>query len=136
MLLWGCGRSTGAATLAYGSSGDVDEILKKNGVTVTSLHCDNPKEAGSVTRAVACTTSLSPAQLAALTSSVPLRTGKPAPYGTADNCESAPGLRSRDVGVDVLVGKNTKVPNGAAAIEVHFAAASGRACIEIHYPWG
>jgi hypothetical protein len=71
----------------------------------------------------------------AFTASVPLHPGKPAPYGDRDNCETMPGLRSMDPGVEVLVGKNMKVPNGVGPIELHVVRQTGAACIEIHSPW-
>jgi hypothetical protein len=45
------------------------------------------------------------------------------------------GHRSTDPGVEVLVGKNTKAPNGVGPIELHVARETGVACVEIHYPW-
>jgi hypothetical protein len=132
----GCSRSSGMATrqdLTYGSSSDVEAILRENGVVVDPLRCVNPNHGGAVTRAVACALSLKPDQVTALTANVPLRPGRPAPYGDRDNCETMPGLRSTDPGVEVLVGKNTKVPNGVGPVEVHVVRGTGAACIEIHY---
>lgn len=122
-------------SLQYGSSGDVEEILRTSGVTVTELRCRNPTEQGKVTRGVACGTSLSDAQISALVTNLPLVLGRPAPYGNEHNCEAMPGLRSTDPGVQVLVGKNTKVPSGIGYVELHVARSTGQACIEVHYPW-
>ena len=134
----GCNRNSGTEArpdLAYGSSRDVDAILSENGVSTGPLRCVNPNQGGAVTRGVTCALSLTAAQVASLTANAPLRPGKPAPYGDRDNCETMPGLRSTDIGVEVLVGKNTKVPNGVGPIELHLVHETGAACIEVHYPW-
>jgi hypothetical protein len=134
----GCSRSSGTGTrqdLTYGSSSDVEAILRENGVIARPLRCVNPNQGGAVTRAVACALSLKPDQFTAPTANVPLHPGKPTPYGDRDNCETTPGQRSTDPGVEVLVGKNMKVPNGVGPIELHVARDAGAACIEIHYPW-
>ncbi len=123
------------ARLSYGSPADVAALLRANGVAPTPpLACRNPTAAGMVVRAVACTTTLTPAQVAALSAAVPLAPG-PASRGGADagGCETTPGLRAAD-GATVLVGKNTRVPNGAGPIELHVGA-GGAACVEIRYPW-
>lgn len=113
----------------------MEAILRANGVAPGPLHCANPSYDGAVTRAVACTTRLSAADLAALRSGVPLQPGKAAPYGHQDSCEATPGFGSTGPDLEVLVGKNTKVPNGVGTLELHVARGTGEACIEIHYPW-
>jgi hypothetical protein len=122
--------------LAYGSGKDVEDILRAYGVTGVKLDCKNPHyPSNSIVRAVACTTTLTPAEVATLTRSVPLAPGPASPAAPLDSCESVAAVRSDAGGVDVLVGKNTKVTNGASRIEVHVAP-SGAACVEIAYPFG
>jgi hypothetical protein len=126
-LLLACTRGG----LAYGSPDDVADILRLNGVSPGKLTCKNPSYGkSSITRGVACVTTLTAADVATLKASVPLSPGKAQPYGDTNNCKVLlPGA------TDVLVGKNTKAKNGASHVEVHLAP-SGDACVEIHYPWG
>ena len=138
MLLASCGggRAADRHALEYGSGEDVAAILRAGGVQA-ALSCANPTQHGQVIRAVACTTRLSPEQLATLTAALPLAPGEARnrPPSHAGSCEATPGLSSSTPGVEVLVGTNTKVPNGARRVALHVQRATGAVCIEIEYPW-
>lgn len=128
-------RARAAEGIDFGSGEDVAEILRANGVAPARMRCVNPRVGGHAIRAVACTTRLSRADVAALRGSVPLTRAASASQVDTGDCEHTPGLRSRDRGVVVYRGDNARVPNGVGPIEVHVAPATGAACIEIHYPW-
>ena len=121
--------------LAYGSGDDVIAILRANGVSPGAVHCANPRLGGHVIRAVACTTTLTVADVATLVARVPLAPSDAAGGSDSDDCEHSAGLRSTDPGVSVSSGRNTRVTNGVGPVELHFVAATGAACIEIRYPW-
>jgi hypothetical protein len=113
------------ACLEYGSAADVKDILAAHGVYGVPMSCVNPTIDGQVVRAVACRTSLTRAQVEALTRGIPL-------------VPAAPHLEDLDgacKGGQVLRGQNTKVANGAGPVQVHLLPA-GRACVMIEYPWG
>ena len=124
------------ARLEYGSVDDARAILSSGGAGSLPLACANVRHAtGEVIRSIACTTTLPPDTLVKLEKTLPLHAGEAFNGGMRDACESRPGLRSTDPGVAVLVGQNTRVPNGVGRIEVHVVASSGAACVEITYPW-
>lgn len=122
--------------LAYGSPEDVADILRANGVTPAAMHCVNPLVGGQLIRAIACTTRLSPADVATLTERVPLAPATAYSQADTGDCEHTAGLRARDRGVVVYEGRNTRVPNGIGPILVHVVPATGAACVEVHVPWG
>lgn len=119
--------------LAYGSSEDIADILAAHGVTSRGLVCKNPRhEDGTIVRAVACATALTDDEVQTLRASVPLAPGPardPAPH---DNCSTL----LKGAALDILVGENTRVTNGARAIQLYVDRATGAACVEIVYPWG
>jgi len=124
------------ARLEYGSTDDVRAVLASGGMKLPRLTCTNVRHAtGEVIRSVACATTLTAPALATLIRALPLRAGTAFNEGMRDACESRSGLRSGDPDVEVLVGMNTRVPNGVGRIEIHVVRASGAACVEITYPW-
>lgn len=130
-----CGR--GGSRLAYGSGRDVENILAANGVKAPPVTCKNPRLGGSIVRGVSCTLRLTSQDVDTLVARVPLAPSNlPLFHGHTDSCEATPGLGSKDRGVEMLAGKNTKVTNGASDVSVHVVRATGAACIEIRYPWG
>lgn len=123
--------------LGFGSGADVQAILEANGVAAAVSGCANVRTQGAAVRAVCCRLRLSPSDVSALAAAVPLAPG-PVQHPVehySDSCEATAGLGSKEPGVEVLVGKNTKVPNGASRIELHVVRATGAACVEIVYPW-
>ncbi|HEY0136058.1 MAG TPA: hypothetical protein VGB85_18355 [Nannocystis sp.] len=117
--------------VAYGSSADVADILAAHGVTAPSLVCRNPAyEDGAIVRAVACTTTLTPAEVETLRATVPLAPGTPRSSAPVHNCATRIAARA-----EVLVGANTRVANGVGPIALYHDRTSGEACVEITYPW-
>ncbi|MFT3769156.1 MAG: hypothetical protein QM820_27270 [Minicystis sp.] len=88
-----------------------------------------------MTRAIACTTTLTAAQVAALRAGLPLAPHAPWLKRSDGSCEDRAEFRSTIPAVRVLVGKNTRVTNGVGRVEVHVIEGSPAACIEIEYPW-
>lgn len=128
----------GSSRVLYGSAGDVDAMLHANGVTATVSACRNVRLGGSIVRRLSCEVTLTPGEVAALVSSMPMKRAPEVAVraGYTDTCESRPGFASTAPGVQVLVGTNTAVPNGVGRVELRVVAAGGRGCIEVEYPSG
>ena len=129
LLLIACAACQGSlrGEPAFGSREDVAAVLDAGGARVppSSLRCVNPTIAGRAIRAVACTLTLTPSQVTALTAGLSLTPGAPLFPRRDGSC---------DAGGEVLVGKNPRVPNGIGRVELHVLNGS-QACVEMEYPW-
>ncbi|MGH7293382.1 MAG: hypothetical protein ACRELB_00545 [Polyangiaceae bacterium] len=130
-------RSHPRGGLAYGSATDVADVLASGGVhvPVTELTCINPTTGGKATRAIACTVPLTPPQIAALESGLPLAPHAPVLQQNDGSCEGRAAFASTGPLVRVLTGTNTRVPNGIGRVELHVLKASPVACVEVEYRW-
>ncbi len=122
--------------VVFGSADDVQAVLELTGGSVPVRDCANVRhDDGSAIRTIACTTTLSGPVMRKLTRVLKLRPGPAFHDGMIHACESRPGLRSGDPGVDVLAGENPSVPNGIGAVRIQVVRATGAACVEATYPW-
>ncbi len=127
----------GSTPRDYGSSSDVDAILKSGGVTGAKLICANPSYDGAVTRGFTCMTTLSTSDITTLTAKLGLSTSAPMLNGgNRDTCEVAPNVQSSNPNVDVLMGMNKSIPNGVGRFEIHVNRSTRAACVQIEYPSG
>ena len=140
LSLSACRGGAKRGALAYGDEKDVERFLASNGAAVTVSGCTNVVVAGGVTRAVSCTTKLTPADLGALTAKASLVRAQASSVmlGESGRCEGRAGYRSDEAGVEVWSAHwGCGPPNrGFSYLEVHVVPATGAACVETEYNWG
>lgn len=136
--------SRSSPALVYGSADDVEKLLAGAGAKVAVSDCENLRygDGGGgtrdpgITRALSCTTKLTAAEQAALTSSLGL---VPATASTTPPLTGSCAARGFVAGP----GYDAKELRGAAASATRFKyvlvvveTATERTCVEVEYPWG